>query len=89
MATSKSYQSCSLPCRLGAEGRCIRQLLPESITQQTYLSQGQLSGLRNLYHPDPLPPCVTEHGLVHYHPITVEEETMRCETPWSDDSPGL
>jgi hypothetical protein len=89
MTTSKSIRSCSLPCRLSAEGKCLRQLLAESITHQTYLSHGQLSGLRNLYHPDPLPPCVTEHGLLHFHPLTDEEEVQQFETTRSDDSPGL
>jgi hypothetical protein len=82
MAASKSNLPCSLPCRLEVEGKCIRQVLPESITQQTYLTHGQLNGLRKLFHPDPLPPCVTKHGLLHFHAISAEEEAQRLETPW-------
>jgi|GEM_PF-6460764 len=89
MTSHKPNQSCTLPCRLDTEGKCFRQMFPESITCQTYLSQGQLSGLRSLYHPDPLPPCITEHGLVHFHPITAEEEAQQLESASRDDSPGL
>jgi hypothetical protein len=89
MTTSKFNQSCSMPCRLEAEGKCLRQLLSESITHQAYLSHGQLSGLRTLYHPDPLPPCVTEHGLLHFHLLSAEEEAQQLETTRNEDSPGL
>lgn len=89
MPLGDSSESCPLPCIWENQNKCFRKLVAQTITRQATLTHGQLVGLRELYHPDPLPPCVTLHGRIHFEAISVEEETQPLTDRWSGDCPDL
>ena len=84
MSEGDSIPSCSIPCPWEGKNKCFKKLVAATLSRQAYLSQGQLIGLSQLYHPDPLPPCITAHGKVHFCPISKEEEV----SPISDSEFG-
>jgi hypothetical protein len=89
MPTCDSTPSCPFPCPWEGTGHCLRKLLGDRVAAQATLSHGQLTGLREFYYPHTLPPCLTEHGLLHYQPITAREEALTFADAWQDDGPGL
>ena len=78
---------CSLSCPWTDSGQCLRILVKESIVLSGHLGGGQLSGLRSMYHPHDLPPCVKPNGCLHWDN---GEDHLEPTLPyWADDGPAL
>jgi hypothetical protein len=73
-----------LSCPWVSTQSCALQHLTGSIRDQARLSLGQLAGLKGMYHPHPLPPCVDGDGQVHF-----ASETSRTSSNPSLGRPGM
>lgn len=58
---------CHLRCPWNGKDMCVRCLLtPEAIAEH-HLSLGVACGLRHVYFPNELPPCVHHNGDLDWH----------------------
>lgn len=65
-----SSSTCPLPCLWAGTQSCALHQLKGNLHYHTRLSLGQLEGLKGMYHPHPLPPCLDSSGFVH---LSLEE----------------
>jgi hypothetical protein len=56
---------CSLDCPWRGSGMCLRLLVQQSVVLGGHLGGAQLSGVRAIYYPHDLPPCVNPDGTLH------------------------
>ncbi len=89
MSPCVSSQHCTLPCPWAGKGECFLLIVSDTVADHGSLTYGQIAGLQSIYHPHPLPACITAQGRLHYHPITLEEENSPLTEFWDNDSPGL
>ena len=57
---------CSLSCPWVGTENCVIHQAEETAWKEVRLSLGQMEGLKGFYHPNPLPPCVSDHGWVRF-----------------------
>jgi len=57
---------CSLACPWKGTCRCLRLLVKQSVILGGHLGSAQLSGVRTMYYPHDLPPCVKADGCLHW-----------------------
>lgn len=74
-----SWQSptdpCHLPCMWHGTEMCVRCLLSDEGIAEHHLSLAVACGLRHVYHPNNLPPCVHQNGDIDWQHLT-EDETQ-------------
>lgn len=58
--------TCPSSCPWVGTPSCTLHQLKGTIRDQTRLSLGQLEGLKGMYHPHPLPPCVNGEGYFQF-----------------------
>lgn len=63
---TRAHLSCTLSCPWRATGQCLAEHVGENVLGCGRLSLGQLAGLRSLYHPFALPPCVRADGRLSF-----------------------
>jgi hypothetical protein len=78
---------CSLACPWRGTSRCLRLLVSEAVLLGAHLGQGQMAGVRALYYPHELPPCVSPDGHLHWD--SVEDEPEPEPLHWGDGGPAL
>ena len=66
MSQPATHLDCSLPCVWRNTGQCLRGLVDQSVLQGAHLGQCQMSGVKALYYPHELPPCVKPDGSLHW-----------------------
>lgn len=74
-----SWQTQTEPCRLqcpwnGTE-MCVRTLLSYECLQTHHISLGVACGLKVVYQPNGLPPCISTCGVIDW-------ETGHAQAPW-------
>lgn len=70
---------CHLHCPWNGKDLCVRCLLtPEAISEH-HLSLGVACGLRHVYYPNHLPPCVHHNGDLDWHYSEEQEELVEDE----------
>lgn len=57
---------CSLVCPWRGTCQCLRLLVRQSVVLGGHLGGAQLSGVRAMYYPQDLPPCVELDGSLHW-----------------------
>lgn len=67
---------CSLSCPWEGTESCVIHHAREAVRKRARLSLGQLAGLKSLYYPHALPPCVTAAGRIR---LSAEEEPVPGE----------
>ncbi len=55
---------------------CLRHLLTDRGLAPRHLSLGVFQGLKHVYHPDELPPCIHHGGAINWSQA-VDEKTLR------------
>ncbi|MCW0219578.1 MAG: hypothetical protein OJI67_14730 [Prosthecobacter sp.] len=66
MSGQSANEPCHLRCRWNGKEMCVRRLLtPEAIAEH-HLSLGVACGLRHVYFPNNLPPCVHNNGEIDW-----------------------
>lgn len=79
MSEPFTVDPCHLHCPWNGKDLCVRCLLtPEAISEH-HLSLGVACGLRHVYYPNRLPPCVHHNGDLDWHYSEEEEETVEDE----------
>lgn len=63
-------------------------MVSERLLHSERLTYGQMSGLRDLYYPHELPPCVKPDGCLRWGGVK-ETETELAHSYWDEDSPEL
>lgn len=58
---------CELNCAHNGSESCLRNLLTDQGIAPRYLSLGVLQGVKHLYHPHDLPPCIHGNGNINWH----------------------
>lgn len=67
MSGQTNNDPCHLHCRWSGKELCVRCLLtPEAIAEH-HLSLGVACGLRHVYYPNQLPPCMHANGDLDWH----------------------
>lgn len=69
-----THRECSLTCEWRGTHQCLCHLVSECILQSCHLGQSQLSGVRALYFPQELPPCIHPDGSLHWSEESPAEE---------------
>jgi len=78
---------CSQACPWKDTCLCLRLLVKESVVLGGHLGGGQLSGVRAMYYPHELPPCVKPNGSLHWDS---REDYPEPLLPYlGDDGPAL
>ncbi|TDU67210.1 hypothetical protein EI77_03412 [Prosthecobacter fusiformis] len=67
MSDSSSDDPCHLRCRWNGKDMCIRCLLTPEAQAEHHLSLGVSCGLRHVYYPNQLPPCLHHNGDLDWH----------------------
>lgn len=79
-----SWQSptdpCHLTCPWNGTEMCVRCLLSDEGISEHHLSLAVACGLRHVYHPNALPPCVHTNGDIDWHSMTDASEVQLAET---------
>ncbi len=78
---------CSLTCPWKATCQCLRLLVKQSVVLGGHLGSAQLSGVRSMYYPLDLPPCVKPNGSLHWD--SLEDDPEPVLLLWGDDCPAL
>lgn len=69
---------CLLQCKWQHTDMCLRCLLSDEAIAEHHLSLGVAFGLRHVYYPNDLPPCVHHNGDLDWtHPV--EEPQVALE----------
>ena len=66
MSQPATHLDCPLPCAWRNTRQCLRLLVNQSVLLSGHLGQSQMSGVRALYFPHELPPCVKPDGTLHW-----------------------
>lgn len=67
MAWQSPTDMCELNCHRKGTETCIRHLLSHESLAGNRLSLGLFYGLRQVYFPNELPPCVHDNGEINWH----------------------
>lgn len=67
MMTWKSSTECELTCNWHESDKCLRQVLSDKTLGPRYLSLGILQGVKTIYSPHQLPPCIDDKGNINRH----------------------
>lgn len=57
-------ESCPLPCLWNGTQMCVQHLLSQECLCSHHINCGLACGLRHIYHPHGLPPCITASGEI-------------------------
>ena len=57
-------ESCPLPCLWNGTQMCVLNLLSRECLGTHHVNCGLACGLRHIYHPHGLPPCITASGEI-------------------------
>ena len=87
MTNRATHLECTHACPWKNTAQCLRHLVKESVIQCGHLGSGQMSGVRSMYYPHELPPCVKADGSLHWDHIEKPAEPVLLV--WEDDSPPL
>lgn len=68
MSWTTQTEPCPLPCIWNGTEMCVRHLLTTECIAEHHLSLAVACGLRHVYYPHGLPPCVTATGDIDCHP---------------------
>ena len=71
MAWQSPDDPCELDCLKKGTDLCLRHLLTDEGIADHRLSLGVLCGLKHVYHPGELPPCVQHNGGINWHEVEV------------------
>ena len=58
---------CDLTCVLLGTDKCVRNVLSCGWLAEHHLSLGALQGLKSVYLPGDLPPCINFQGDINWH----------------------
>ena len=78
---------CSLVCPWRGTRQCLRLLVKPSIVLGGHLGGAQLSGVKSMYYPHALPPCVRPDGSLHWDNLENDAEDVLLF--WGDADPLL
>jgi len=78
---------CSLDCPWKGACQCLRLLVKQSVILGGHLGGAQLSGVRAMYYPHELPPCVKPNGGLHWDGLEDDSEPVLLLL--GDDCPEL
>lgn len=81
MSWQAEIEPCPLVCPWNGTEMCVRHLLSIEGIAEHHLSLAVACGLRHVYHPHGLPPCVTPNGDIDCRPILDPVE----EPAWQPD----
>ena len=79
MSWQAESKNCKLSCPWMNTHMCVlAQLSPEMLADH-HVSLGVFCGLKSIYEPHPLPPCITEGGFVEWRlqPALAEAEAAK------------
>ncbi len=69
-----THRECTLICEWRATSQCLSCLVSECVLHSAHLGQSQLSGVRALYFPQELPPCILPDGSLNWSDAPPSEE---------------
>lgn len=61
------HEPCQLPCIWNGTEMCVQHLLTAECIAEHHLGLAITCGLRSVYHPHGLPPCVKADGDIDWH----------------------
>ncbi len=67
MSWQTEFEPCPLICPWNGTQLCVRHLLSTDGIAEHHLSLAVACGLRHVYHPHGLPPCITAAGNIDWH----------------------
>jgi|GEM_PF-1189186 hypothetical protein len=78
---------CSLVCPWRDTRQCLRFLVKPSVVLGGHLGSAQLSGVKSMYYPHDLPPCVRPDGSLRWD--NQEDDPEDVLLLWGEDDPLL
>jgi hypothetical protein len=82
-----THRDCTLTCEWRATGQCLCHLVTECVLHSAHLGQSQLSGVRALYFPQELPPCIHPDGSLHWGEEPQKEDEEPAPPFGNDEAP--
>jgi hypothetical protein len=80
MARQFPADECELTCIWQGTDMCLRHLVTGRGLAQRHLGLGMLQGLKSLYYPGELPPCVNFKGDIEWHRTV--DEPLEVQEAW-------
>lgn len=79
MSWQSESRECKLSCPWMDTHLCVLSQLTPEILSDHHVSLGMISGLKVMYEPHDLPPCITEEGFLEWklQPGAADEDVSR------------
>ena len=81
---TKDHPNCHLQCPWASTQHCLLARVSDQTIRSGHLSLGQLSGVRAVYNPHPLPPCICQDGSLRFGDEMFTVEVFNAEVELQD-----